>query len=54
MTLLPSPREVLAWRRESIDWAGLRAAATERRPAYAPYSRLRVGRGRPRPPTAGW
>jgi cytidine deaminase len=30
--------------RESIDWAGLRAAATEAATrAYAPYSRLRVG-----------
>jgi cytidine deaminase len=30
--------------RESIDWAGLRAAATEAASrAYAPYSRLRVG-----------
>jgi cytidine deaminase len=42
--LLPSRREDRGMETGTIDWAGLRAAATEAaRRAYAPYSRLRVG-----------
>src|SRR6201989_3148723 len=42
--LLTSPPGGAGMGRESIDWARLRAAATEAASrAYAPYSRLRVG-----------
>src|SRR4029077_8926991 len=42
--LLTSPPGGAGMGRGTIDWAGLRAAATEAAArAYAPYSRLRVG-----------